>query len=254
MKHLIVTIVAAMALAAVAAETPAQSAVATNPKTEQKKPLTPEEKAERHQRWLEKTGGHIIRQGKGKIVIVNCQDMIFDEVIKTQQVNLANLLRVAVVTEKGTWKMGDALPKDATLAIYLVNDAALPTSLIAPESRWALVNCAKLAEKRRFNKIFVRTAVGLIHGSASQQKATLMRPILSMEDVDGIVNEAVPFDVAMMMVKNLRTFGLEQTRPMTYKKACKEGWAPAPTNDIQKAIWNEVNSIPSEPIKIKKQK
>jgi len=34
------------------------------------------------------------------------------------------------------------------------------------------------------------------------------------------------------------------------REACQEGWAPAPTNDIQKAIWNEVRQLPAKPIKI----
>ena len=36
-----------------------------------------------------------------------------------------------------------------------------------------------------------------------------------------------------------------------YRKACEEGWAPAPTNDVQKAIWDKVHAMPTEPIKIK---
>jgi len=27
-----------------------------------------------------------------------------------------------------------------------------------------------------------------------------------------------------------------------YRKACEEGWAPMPTNAIQKAIWDEVKA------------
>ena len=31
-------------------------------------------------------------------------------------------------------------------------------------------------------------------------------------------------------------------RYVTYRQACIEGWAPAPTNDVQKAIWEKVHS------------
>ena len=37
---------------------------------------------------------------------------------------------------------------------------------------------------------------------------------------------------------------------MTYKEACEEGWAPAPTNEIQKAIWDKVRATPKNPMKI----
>ena len=36
-----------------------------------------------------------------------------------------------------------------------------------------------------------------------------------------------------------------------YLVAVQEGWAPQPTNDVQKAIWDKVHALPTEPIKIK---
>ena len=40
----------------------------------------------------------------------------------------------------------------------------------------------------------------------------------------------------------------------TYLKACEEGWAPTPTNEYQKAIWEQVKADkergPTNPIKI----
>ena len=37
-----------------------------------------------------------------------------------------------------------------------------------------------------------------------------------------------------------KSHGLASAKRVAYKKACQEGWAPAPTNDIQKAIWDKV--------------
>ena len=36
----------------------------------------------------------------------------------------------------------------------------------------------------------------------------------------------------------------------TYKRACREGWAPTPTNDVQRAIWEKVHAIPDKPLTI----
>ena len=44
---------------------------------------------------------------------------------------------------------------------------------------------------------------------------------------------------------------IKPVRFVTYKQSCIEGWASAPTNDVQKAIWDKVHAMPSEPIKIK---
>ena len=45
--------------------------------------------------------------------------------------------------------------------------------------------------------------------------------------------------------------GVSPTRKGTYEAAVKQGWAPAPTNDIQKAIWDKVHQLPTKPIQIK---
>ena len=39
--------------------------------------------------------------------------------------------------------------------------------------------------------------------------------------------------------------GISPYRRVTYKMAVKEGWAPAPTNDYQKAIWDKVKAAAS---------
>ena len=54
-----------------------------------------------------------------------------------------------------------------------------------------------------------------------------------------------------MMINNVRKLGVAVRRRVSYHKACEERWAPAPTNDIQRAIWDKVHAIPDKPITIK---
>ena len=42
-----------------------------------------------------------------------------------------------------------------------------------------------------------------------------------------------------MIVANCNKRGIPTLRHGTYRSACEHGWAPAPTNDVQKAIWEE---------------
>ena len=35
-----------------------------------------------------------------------------------------------------------------------------------------------------------------------------------------------------------------------YSAAVQEGWAPTPTDTVQKAIWDKVNATPKTPMKI----
>ena len=48
--------------------------------------------------------------------------------------------------------------------------------------------------------------------------------------------------------------GITPYRRTTYREACQEGWAPQPTNDVQKAIWEQVKADkergPTNPITI----
>ena len=39
-------------------------------------------------------------------------------------------------------------------------------------------------------------------------------------------------------------------RSVPYSRACREGWAPPPTNDVQRTIWKQVHAVPDKPIKI----
>ena len=52
-----------------------------------------------------------------------------------------------------------------------------------------------------------------------------------------------------------RALGIIPCRRLIYEDACREGWAPAPTNDYQKAIWESVKAEqskdPEKAIKIK---
>ena len=70
------------------------------------------------------------------------------------------------------------------------------------------------------------------------------------EDLDDHVDARLPVDVIARFAPNLKPFGVTPALMVTYRKACTEGWAPAPTNDIQKAIWEKEHAIPKNPMKI----
>ena len=66
-----------------------------------------------------------------------------------------------------------------------------------------------------------------------------MRTIRSLADLDA-ESIRVPCPESMMKVWNAgEMLGLNRPEIMTYKAACKAGWAPAPTNDVQRAIFDE---------------
>ena len=130
-------------------------------------------------------------------------------------------------------------------------------SICAPESKWSVINVSPLQTdkipffKARVERSIVRGIVPLLCGADSQYPLCLMSAVHKPADLDRFINAKLPIDVIARFKQNFKALGLGSWTISTYRKACQEGWAPAPTNDIQKAIWDKVHAMPTAPIKIK---
>jgi hypothetical protein len=132
-------------------------------------------------------------------------------------------------------------------------------SLIAPEGRWAFVNVARLSSGRgkktpffeaRVKKEVARIGCMLFGNIGSTYNANLLSFIENAEGLDRYESDALPVDGTMRCARYLINLGVKPYRRISYRKACKEGWAPPPTNDVQKAIWDKVHATPKNPIRI----
>lgn len=243
MKSLMFVIAATVAFSLTAAETKSGSAG--------KSPMTEAEKAAKRQLMLEKTGGMIQKPGQGKVVVVNCQKKIESKQIADRMEQYNKAMRVNYAVVDGTWKFGDGVPAGAKIALFLVDDPAIPLTLYSPEACWGVLNVAKLGDPERFSKAFARAVTMTFGAGVSQMKNSPMQPVSSPEDLDKIVAPGITFDALGSIMRNLQGLGITQSKVTTYRKACMEGWAPTPTNDFQKVIWEEVHSNPTNPMKIK---
>ncbi|MBQ3344079.1 MAG: hypothetical protein IJG84_19425 [Kiritimatiellae bacterium] len=148
----------------------------------------------------------------------------------------------------------------ADVAVIIVADDRTPALLSAPENRWAVVNVRKLAAglatdaarakfyDSRCRKEIIRGFASVAGGLGSSFPGNIMS-VVRMEDLD-LCEEFIPFDKISEIKRHLRECGVTPARYATYRVACREGWAPAPTNDVQKAIWDKVHALPTEPMKI----
>lgn len=250
MKKLIIAVIAAVSLCGFAEDAKPQ-----------KKVLTPEEKAAAKERMLQKTGGIIERAGVGKVAVVNCQDKFGKDKIAAKTEEFKKYIRVDMTTIDGA-KINAAnaltdcrkLPAGVTAALYVVDDPALPMSLASVEEQWALINVAHLENELRFNKQFARGVIMAFGGGVSQYKGSPMQVVRKPEDLDKIVSQTLALDNLTSIRRNLDDLGVKAPMKSTYRKACMDGWAAAPTNSYQKAIWDEVHAMPDKPLTIKKQK
>lgn len=137
--------------------------------------------------------------------------------------------------------------KNTAVVIVICDSASQPALLVAPESRWAIVNVAalngftvssdKLAE--RTQKELWR-ALGYVMGAANSNfEHCLLKPVFSPADLDALTPKILCPEPFGKMLAQSQKMGLKPVRFSSYRKAVEEGWAPAPTNDIQRAIWQE---------------
>jgi hypothetical protein len=66
-----------------------------------------------------------------------------------------------------------------------------------------------------------------------------MQPIFSVAELDACSYPYIqPMSFARMNTY-YKHFGVTRPRRVAYRQAIKEGWAAAPTNDYQRAVWEE---------------
>ena len=224
-------------------------------------------RAEQHEKMLKINGGTIVKpdSAKGEIVFFNAQRRILEKraagsfryLAKNFKINYKVVTASLPVSVTNAAAMCKAY--NANAAVFLVDDPTLSsTSIVSPGERWAIVNIAALAADNpaesfvvaRTHKEVVRALLYAMNAGDTQKGEGLMSPMTCLKDFDDIASALPPADVTARVMKNLQKLGLARIKTSTYREACQEGWAPQPTNDYQKAIWQEVHAAPDKPIKI----
>lgn len=217
------------------------------------------------QRRMASTGGMVRKpgSGKGEIAVINAQKGIATAKLAWALRSIRRTMRLNVAIRDGEL---DGQPTAASvdrtgarLAVFVVDSDLFASAVtLAPEDRWAVVNVRPLkkdsptAEKLedRTRKEIVR-AFGWLCGAAnSQMRGTVMGAMPDLQALDKVILIEYPPDAYGRTVEYLRGYGVEPYVEATYRYACREGWAPEPTNDYQKAIWEKEHQLPTKPIRI----
>lgn len=222
--------------------------------------------------YNEKFGGLLERPTalKGTIGFIDCESGIGSAEIERVRDIIAHEMKFNYKIIQSKAKSGLPERKDVdnaglSVAVFVVSCPSLPPMLAAPEERWALVNVQRLKEKLPDNVLGERVfaarcrseilrAFALACGSWTSQYPGNILTATSVTDLDFCNPDKMVFDMVQRCTKYLASIGVTPSRKASYQVACQEGWAPAPTNDVQQAIWDKVHEMPTEPIKIKYQK
>lgn len=209
-------------------------------------------------RMVEKAGGYVYKVQPGKVLKILDSRTDGD---KSPLNEVAESIKtyVPIVVEVGDGAFGTEALSDSKVGawVFVEENNTNPALLVAPEEAWARVNVAKLRNDNpdaavlaaRIRKEIWRGAAIAAGGSDSQVQPSLMRSIANLKQLDVAPEIPMP-DTFNKMISFAKDKDFSIVKKTTYKKACKEGWAPAPTNDVQKAIWDKVHEIPKNPMKI----
>ena len=224
----------------------------------------------RDERVMKKTGGFIHMKAEGpRTMFLDARakpTLALDEVARVY--GLATHLVADVAKEP----RGEAAPlafarakmsaaKPLMLIAVVDRCADLPALSVFPEERVGIVNADPLkggddpsAPEVRITKEVWR-AMAFVGGLGfSPAENDCMQPIYTLKELDA---NRYPFVQPMNMARMYRmwkVFGVKKERRIPYRVAVQEGWAQPPTNDYQKAVWEQVKADkergPTNPITI----
>lgn len=219
---------------------------------------------------IQAMGGSVMVPGslKGHILFANMQTNVpAAELTNTVKILIGmTRLDIRFKSLPGTITPEDASTKakefGANSVVFIIsNDKSNTTLLCAPESGWSIINAAEVTKgarnqtfaAARLRKEMIRAFFLATGAMSSQYPGSIMGYVGSPDDLDNLVEE-IPVDVRMRCVDYIAKMGVCPVQYATYLRAVQQGWAPSPTNDVQKAIWEKVKAEkdqkPTNPIKV----
>lgn len=132
------------------------------------------------------------------------------------------------------------------VAVIVDGPADGPALTVYPEDRAGVINAARYAAgadaaaaDKRVEKELWRV-LAFVGGGVETEEHCVLKPVLKAEDLDGLAASTLSPNVAMRVTANAQRFGFSRVERVPYRMAVVQGWAASPTNDAQRAIWDQV--------------
>ncbi len=244
-SHILIFMAACAALSAIAA--PRRTAL---------KPMTPEEK----EAMFAKHGGLVRPPSNGKSILIYDARGIVDTIPEDFIKKTRRTLFVPFTVKRGTIKDIDlanvvrGLKTEMTPAvILLVDKPGLPTLGIFPEDSCGYVNVALLKDSDseryalRMQKELSRVMGFALGAYQMPQPGCSLVPISDVNELDAMKATQLSPLRNMSIYNAIASLDVKSDREVPYSLAVRQGWAPAPTNDVQKAICDRIKALKEKP-------
>lgn len=199
------------------------------------------------------------------VCFANSQKRVPAAVMEKVSRQMTDLIHVSVFVKEEKYSDITALTAAKSTSahgaiIAVAEMPGLPALLVAPDADWAVINMSALAgdnpTKEQLEARLVKEmwkAFGQVLGSGwSMTQGCIMKRTPTNASLDALFGKTIGPEALRNIYGSTASMKLAKGGRCTYQEACQEGWAAAPTNDIQKAVWEKVHAIPDKPIKIEK--
>lgn len=207
------------------------------------------------------TGGLVVMPSLGpRIVFLNRQAAVPELVLQQMVNHMQVLCRTAIEIKTLGNSIGEPraiLERElafgtnkVTAAIFIGDVKGHPSLLVAPDDRWAVVNISALDKAGCTEEVYLDRvrrelwrAVGLAvgGGGAISGKCVLGAPVGGIGGLENLGR--VPGGDSLARIQSAaRRLGAPMITVATYRRAVEAGWAPAPADDTQRAIWTELKA------------
>ena len=205
------------------------------------------------------TGGIVENRAvmKGEVVFLNIQKRVPVEPLAKRIESMSEYFRcnfsikpwekpISLATAEETFTASGA-----NAVVFIVDDLSIPVTILsAPETRWIFLNVAALAaDNPSPEKLLDRTrrelwrSIGFLLGNGSPADVCVMKSVDNLKQLDELGAEAPSSGPLIVISRRLKDIGVVPFERTSYSRALREGWAPMPTNDIQRAVYERYEEM-----------
>ncbi len=137
----------------------------------------------------------------------------------------------------------DAKKAGAGAVVLFYERSGDPTLTVFPEDAVALVNMLPLKSpdksemSRRFSKEFWRSLGFALGAYGSEAMGSSLVAVYSLPELDAVRGFGLSPQQLSAVHSVKSRLGMFGKRAVPYSRACREGWAPAPTNAVQRSLY-----------------